>query len=96
MTKILKTPQAEADLDKIWLHIAQDNPVNADKFLDKFLETCNLVATQPMIGLERGEIIPKLRSFPVASYMFFYFQIYDGIEIVRVFHSARDIKNVFH
>jgi plasmid stabilization system protein ParE len=38
MPRILKRPEAESDLDEIWLYIAQDNPQNADKFLDHIHE----------------------------------------------------------
>ena len=31
MLRILKSPEAENDLDEIWLYIAQDNPDCADK-----------------------------------------------------------------
>ena len=34
MLKIYKSPEAENDLDEIWLYIAQDNPDCADKLLD--------------------------------------------------------------
>ena len=38
MPRILKRPEAESDLDEIWLYIAQDNPQNVDKFLDHIHE----------------------------------------------------------
>ena len=39
MLRILKSPEAENDLDEIWLYIAQDNPGCADKLLDEIEET---------------------------------------------------------
>ena len=39
MAELILSPQAEEDLDGIWLYIAKDHPVNADRFIDKcFLE----------------------------------------------------------
>ena len=38
MPRILKRPEAENDLDEIWLYIAQDNPKSADRFLDHLHE----------------------------------------------------------
>ncbi|MDA8431235.1 MAG: type II toxin-antitoxin system RelE/ParE family toxin, partial [Geobacteraceae bacterium] len=35
MLRVLKSPEAENDLDEIWLYIAQDNPDCADKLLDE-------------------------------------------------------------
>ena len=37
--RILKSLEAENDLDKIWLDIAKDNPYYADKLLDEIEET---------------------------------------------------------
>ena len=39
MSRILKSPEAENDLDEIWWYVAQDNPDNADKLLDEIEET---------------------------------------------------------
>ena len=39
----------------------------------------------------REELMPGLRSFPYARYVVFFMPERDGIEIVRVVHSARDI-----
>nr|WP_245754608.1 type II toxin-antitoxin system RelE/ParE family toxin [Candidatus Accumulibacter aalborgensis] len=36
-----------------------------------------------------------LRSFPAGRYIIFYQQISEGIEIVRVLHSARDLNAIF-
>ena len=96
MTRILKTPKAEADLDDIWLFIARDSITNADGFLDKLLETCSLLASHPLIGSDKNYLANKLRSFPVDKYCIFYFPLEDGIEIVRVLHSARDIQNLLN
>ena len=37
----------------------------------------------------------ELRSFPVSRYILFYELVTDGIALVRVLHSARDIPSQF-
>ena len=39
MPEVLRRPEAEADLDDLWLFIAQDDPVNADRFIDRIADT---------------------------------------------------------
>jgi toxin ParE1/3/4 len=51
--------------------------------------------TQPMMGRARDEIEQGLRSFPFGRYVIFYMPSDDGIDVVRVLHSARDIDAVF-
>jgi toxin ParE1/3/4 len=47
------------------------------------------------MGRARGELAPDLRSFPYGRYVIFYAPIEDGIDVVRVLHSARDVDAAF-
>ena len=71
MPQVLKRPQAETDLDEIWWYIAQDNPDNADRFLDKVEERCQALAQFPLLGIGREELMPELRSLSVGNYLIF-------------------------
>jgi toxin ParE1/3/4 len=95
MFRILKRPEAENDLEEIWLYIAQDNIDNADKLLDEIEETSQKLAQFTNMGRNRDEIHPGLRSFPVGKYLIFYLPISGGLEIVRVLHGMRDLDLFF-
>ncbi len=95
MSRILKSPAAENDLNEIWWFIAQDNPDSADKLLDEIAETSSKLAQFKNMGRNRGELHRGLRSFPVGRYLIFYMPIPDGIEIVRVLHGMMDIDALF-
>ena len=95
MLRIHKSPAAENDLDEIWWYIAQDSPVNADKFIDEIETTCRQLARFTSMGKNRDELHPGLQSFPVSKYLIFYMQINDGIEIIRVLHGMMDIDALF-
>ena len=47
------------------------------------------------MGRARDELSANVRSFPFGRYVIFYAAIEDGIDVVRVLHSARDIDAVF-
>ena len=95
MLKIYKSPEAENDLDEIWLYIAQDNPYYADKLLDEIEETSQKLARFPDMGRNRNELHLGLQSFPVGMYLIFFVPISGGINIVRVLHGMRDIDTFF-
>ena len=95
MSEILRRPDAETDLDQLWLFIAQDDPVNADRFLDRVADTCALLGDNPLMGRSRPELAPDLRSFPVGGYLIFYQPLDDGIEIVRIISAARVVDALF-
>ena len=95
MARVLQRPQAEADLDDLWEHIAEANPDAADKVLDAIAERCTLLAQFPMLGTSRDELFPALRSLAVGSYVIFYLPLDDGIDVIRVLHGRRDIESLF-
>ena len=95
MLRINKSPEAESDLDEIWWYIAQDNLVNADKFIDEIETTCRQLARFTGMGKNRDELHPGLQSFPVSKYLIFYMPINGGIEIIRVLHGMMDIDALF-
>ena len=95
MLRIIKRPEAENDLDDIWLYIAQDNLDNADKLLDEIEEISRKLARFADMGQNRDDLHPGLQSFPVGKYLIFYIPINGGIEIVRVLHGMMDIDALF-
>jgi len=92
MPRILKRPEAENDLDEIWLYIAQDNPQSADRFLDHINEKIEQLAVFPKMGASRDDIKEGLRVFPVGNYLIFYFPLTDGVDIVRVLHGSMEAE----
>ncbi len=94
MRLVTKRPLAFADLAEIWSFIADDSEASADRFLAKLQTKLSLLATQPEMGRLRPELMPDLRSFPYARYVLFYIARPEGIEVVRVLHSARDIESI--
>jgi toxin ParE1/3/4 len=89
------TSSASADLDDIWLFIAQDDPETADRFHDLLLSKFLALGKQPLIGRPRDDLRPDIRSFPVGNYIIFYRDQPAFVEIVRVLHAARDLEGVF-
>jgi toxin ParE1/3/4 len=71
MNQYLVSATARSDLDEIWFYIAQDNPCAADKFIRAVVSRFRLLASMPEMGRQREELAPRLRSFPVGSYVVF-------------------------
>lgn len=94
MALLIISPEAEQDLLDIWLYIAEDSPVNADRFLDRVEQKVLKLAEFKEIGVDRPELAPNLKSCPVDRYILFYRAKTGGIELVRVLHGSRDINQV--
>ena len=95
MARILRRPQASEDIAEIWDHIADDDLAAADRWLDRLDKQLRLLATQPLMGRARDELAEGVRSFPMGRYVAFYMPVDEGIDVIRVLHSARDIDAVF-
>ena len=95
MARVTRRPLAAADILDIWDHIAEGSLDQADRWVDKLDEKFGILATQPLMGRAREELAADLRSFPFGRYIIFYKPVQDGIDVVRVLHSARDIDAAF-
>ena len=95
MAHVTRRPLAEADIFEIWDYIADDNMQAADRWLDQLDEKLQLIATQPMMGRAREELVLGARSFPFGRNVIFYVPTGNGIDVVRVLHGARDVDAVF-
>ena len=95
MPIVQKTAEADEDLIGIWGYIATDNPKAADSLLDEIEGKFILLSEQPRLGPARPDIALELRYFPVGSYLIFYREIDNGIEVVRVVHGDRRLTNLF-
>ena len=86
---------ARSDLDEIWLYIAQDNPDAADKYIRAIVSRFPTLASMPLLGRERSELSPGLRSFVVGHHVIFYRLCDGGIEVARVLDGVRDLPPLF-
>jgi toxin ParE1/3/4 len=91
MPRILIRPRARGDLIEIWNYIADDGEVQADAFIATIDRKFEMLAKRPLAGRRRDELSAALRSSPVGRYVVFYVPLADGIEVIRVLHSAQDL-----
>ena len=96
MPRIIRHPQAEQDLIDIWQYIATEGgTTRAESVYDRIEGAITLLSEFPGMGRSRSELLPNLRSHPVGRYMIYFFPLDDGIEVVRILHSSRDVDAIF-
>jgi toxin ParE1/3/4 len=84
--------QASEDIEEIWGYIADDDPHEADRFVEKIHGAILRVADTPRIGHSRADVGRKnsLLFWPVGDYLIVY-RPTDPVEVVAVTHGNRDI-----
>ena len=92
---VRRTRAADADLDGIWLDIAVERPVAADRMIDRLGAAEDRLGHFPEIGQARPDLAPGLRHWPVPPYLIFYRVEAECVLIVRVVHGARDLASLF-
>ena len=91
-------PEAEADLDGIWLPLAIESTSGeiASRIIDSITGRIWILAQRPEIGRRRDQDLRiGLRSFPAGQYVIFYRIVGDSVFITRVIRGSRDIEHLF-
>jgi toxin ParE1/3/4 len=91
----------ENELWEIWEFIARDNQDAATRVIAAARETFRVLAENPGMGTRRhfrNRRLRDVRSWQVSgfeNYIIFYRGVADGIEVIHVYHRARDIDSLF-
>jgi toxin ParE1/3/4 len=99
--RIVIRPRADFDLEEQAEYIARDSVAAARRFYEAATKAFKTLANMPEMGGSwgsRNPTVADLRVWPVRGfekYLIFYRIIPEGIEIVRILHSARDIDDLF-
>lgn len=83
------------DLDQIWLYVALDNVDAAERLIARIESAAHDLARMPGMGQRRDRLGRGLRSYPVGTYVIFYRKIRGGIEVLHVYHGARNFDQLF-
>jgi len=96
--KIARRDRAVQDIVELADFIALDSIQAADRFLEATEGAFHLLAENPNAGAQRtfhSATLRGIRMWPIRGFekhLIFYRRIPDGIEVVRVLHTARDIS----
>ncbi|HCS64000.1 MAG TPA: type II toxin-antitoxin system RelE/ParE family toxin [Cellvibrio sp.] len=93
--KIEWAEPAELDLGDIYAYIARDVPIYAEQFVDRIVETVDLLREQPLMGrevpeAERGDV----RELIFHNYRIMYLVRTDLLYIVAIIHGSRDLTRM--
>ena len=90
------TPQARADLVNIWNYIAEDNPEQADRVLERLFDAFARLAQTPGMGHHREDLADaRHRFWAVYSYVIAYRDQIKPLEIIAIVHGARQLEAFF-
>jgi toxin ParE1/3/4 len=84
---------AEADLDQIFEYWSGRVSIElAERIIDAIADRFHLLASYPNVGRVVRRIGPGIRCFPSGKYLIYFRKTKFGVEILHIFHGARDQK----
>ena len=90
------SPNALEDLKSIEDYIAEhDGETRADKFTARINKTIDMLALMPGIGGTRPYLKSGRRAFPVRPWLIVYVPLKDGVRVLRVIDSRRNLSAIF-
>ena len=95
MTHYIIADSANNDIDEILINIGSLNEQAAWGWYSELHSKFAILAHSPQIGRIRDDLLPNLYMFPYGNYLIFYDIISDGIVIVHVTHSKRDMARTY-
>ena len=97
MANVVWTPAAQSDLAELAHYIANQDrrPATADRIVDEVVAKCDFQAIQPLSGVASPQLGEGYRRLVFKRWVIVYRPISDGIEVLRIFDSARDYPTLF-
>src|SRR5262245_23695294 len=87
---------AKRDLDEIFVYWAKRAGFHvADRLIDEITDRFWLIGENPHAGRSSDEIASGVKCFQAGKYLIYYRKVRRGVEILHVFHGARDQKRAF-
>jgi toxin ParE1/3/4 len=95
MRHLIRSAQSEEDQIAIWRYVSKDNLSAARRLLERFDERINSLPDNPEVGEQQPQFGELTRRLIVGNYLIFYDVLPDAIHILRVFHAARKLEDLF-
>jgi toxin ParE1/3/4 len=95
MLPIIRSAQSDEDLVAIWRYIARDNPSAATRLLERIEKRIESLSQFPLIGESQPQFGERTRRLIEGNYLIFYDVLPDAVHVLRIFHSARKLDELF-
>ena len=89
--QLVIAPAAKTDLKDIYQYgLRQWGQTQSESYLENIKQQIWTLTEQPLIGVDRSELLSGARSLPIENHTLFYRATLDTVEIIRVLHGRQD------
>ena len=91
--QLVIAPAGKADLKGVYQYgLRQWGQTQSDSYLENLKDHFWSLTEQPLMGVERSELLPGIRNLPIESHALFYRVTTDTVEIIRLLHGRQDLQ----
>lgn len=87
---MIYAPLADQDLLDIFLHIAQDDPIAAGRFIRQLTQKIEWIASSDFPGVPRDSLLPGLKALPFKRRCIYFRTTKNRVIILRVLHGHQN------
>ncbi|MBL7649340.1 MAG: type II toxin-antitoxin system RelE/ParE family toxin [Candidatus Hydrogenedentes bacterium] len=95
MNLFIRSPSAGSDVEGIFDFISRDNPDAAIQWATALQAKFEFLTSHPNVGRPFPSVGPGVRAIPFGRYLSFFKFEHEALKILRVIHSARNIKQAW-
>jgi len=97
MLRLIRSAQSDEDLIAIWRYIATvgKNADAADRLLRKIDRSIGLLDRHPFMGEAQPQFGERTRRIIVGNFLVFYDVLDDAVHVLRVYHAARRLEDLY-
>lgn len=95
MRRLIRSAQSDEDLIAIWNYIAADNPAAATGLLKRIDQRILTLTAAPFVGERQPQFGETTLRIIVGNYLVFYDVLPDAVHVLREFHAARKLDELF-
>jgi toxin ParE1/3/4 len=95
MQPLIRSARSDEDLIAIWRYIAADDPAAATRLLERIDKRIQSLRVNPLSGEAQPQYGERTRRVIVGNYLVFYDVLPDAVHVLRIFHAARKLEDLF-
>jgi toxin ParE1/3/4 len=95
MRQLIRSSQSDNDLVAIWRYIALDSPEAATRMLRRLEQRMSMLPQFPEIGERQPQFGENTRRIIEGNYLLFYDVLPNAVHVLRVYHAARKLDDLF-
>ncbi|MFM9941808.1 MAG: type II toxin-antitoxin system RelE/ParE family toxin [Hyphomicrobiaceae bacterium] len=91
VARLVKSPQFDADVEAIWLSIAERHVATADRVIERIEAVIERASHYPLMGTPVPHLAPNLRRLRSGPYLIYCRYTGGELQLVRALHGRRQI-----